>query len=394
MSSSSSHDAAAPPDFTGLTIDRYELMAIAGTGAFGTVYVSRDTATAERVAIKCMVQAEEGTKAYEVQQDEIALHYAVHEHPNVVSFREHFAYQGYLFLVMEYVQGGAVVDALEHGVFEDKPELAKQAIFEMFDAVEHLHKNGVYHRDIKPDNILCNEDGSHFRLADFGLATTSRTTKRAGGTASYMPPESFDCTQKYHCPQVGDKWAVSVLFVALITGRYPWSAAKRDDRHYAAFLHDKDHHFRITLGLSTQVSDLLKRCFDEDASKRPTITEMRRELESIESFSNPSDCPKSIPQSFPASSCSVHPVIEFDSSDWDEDSESDALESAAPASPPAILVQIAVRIRVDDAKSSSSLQRPLHDYLAGLSIKAVESRSVLNDLPAPPTQVSVAQACT
>nr|GAT53042.1 predicted protein [Mycena chlorophos] len=355
MSSSSSHDAAAPPDFTGLTIDRYELIAIAGTGAFGTVYVSRDTTTAERVAIKCMVQADEGTKAYEVQQDEIALHYAVHEHPNVVSFREHFAYQGYLFLVMEYVEGGAVVDALEHGVFEDKPELAKQAILEMFDAVEHLHKNGIYHRDIKPDNILCNEDGSHFRLADFGLATTSRTTERAGGTASYMPPESFDHTRKYHCPQVGDKWAVSVFI---------------------------------------QVSDLLKRCFDEDASKRPTITEMRREIESIESFSNPTDCSKSIPQSFPSPSCSVHPVIEFDSSDWDDESESDALESTAPASPPAILVEIAVRIRVDHVEPSSSLQRPLHCYLAGLSIKADESRSVLNDLSEPPAQVSVAQACT
>ncbi|KAF7290991.1 Serine/threonine protein kinase [Mycena chlorophos] len=389
MSSSSTPDAATLPDLTGLTVEHYEFMAVLGSGAFGTVYLARDTTTADRVAIKCMVQADEGTKAYEVQQDEIALHYAVHEHPNVVSCGEHFAYQGYLFLVMEYVEGGAVVDALEHGVFEDKPELAKQAIFEMFDAVEHLHKNGIYHRDIKPDNILCNEDGSHFRLADFGLATTSRTTKRAGGTASYMPPESFDHTRKYHCPQVGDKWAVSVLLVSLITGRYPWSSAKRDDRHYAAFLHDRDYHFETTLGLRAEVSDLLKRCFDEDASKRPTITEMRREIDAIQCFSVPRSVPRTVAPHSSSSDLAAQSIIEFDSSDWDDDSDSP--EFTPPATPPRVMIQVTVHVEIEELKPGSSLSAScLRDDLACLSIKAADEPC--EESTEPPTHLPVVQA--
>ncbi|KAF7290973.1 Serine/threonine protein kinase [Mycena chlorophos] len=344
---SSSNPASLLPDFTGLTVDRYNFVRVLGSGAFGKVYLARDTSTGDHYAVKCMVQPDAGTQADIDQEREIALHYAVHEHTNVVSFVEHFTYQGYVFVIMEYVQGGDLLDAIERGLFHQKPELVKTTITQVLDAVEFLHKNGIFHRDIKPQNILCNEDGSHPRLTDFGFATQSPISRRACGTPAYVPPESFEYTVDSHSPRAGDMWALAVLLLNLVIGRQAWDSAEHDNHHYAMFLGNEDY-LESGLGLSAELSALLKRCFDEDATRRPTLAEMRRELDSIEPLSDGRLGPQ---QAVPPPSSS-RTIIEFDSSDWDEEeSESGTPDSTPPATPPMVHIEIAVHVEVDEKKT-------------------------------------------
>ena len=165
-----------------------------GHGSGGVVFraidTSPDTAGPGEYAVKCMLKAAEGSLHYQFQRREIHYHSMVSSHPNVVTLHRVVEEGRYLFLVLDYCPGGDMFKFLtqRHRYCRDD-ELVRQVFVQLIDAVHACHTTGIYHRDIKPDNIMCNEDGTAIRLGDFGLSTASKSSSNFGaGTTGYMSP--------------------------------------------------------------------------------------------------------------------------------------------------------------------------------------------------------------
>ncbi|KAF7325226.1 Protein kinase domain-containing protein [Mycena kentingensis (nom. inval.)] len=280
------------PDLTGTVIDDgiLELVELIGHGAYGKVYKARDTLELEPTfyAVKCMPRYEPGTRGYFIQEEELRIHQSVSDHPRVVTLYRHFTTEHFLFLVLEYVESGdffrALVDRQE---FRGRPDKIKAVFHEILDGVELLHRNSIFHRDIKADNLLCDEDGMNVRFADFGLSTQKMMSTQFGcGSRFYMSPESiYDATADgCYSARSSDLWAVGVLFANLVTGRHPWASADYEDPHYVAFRNNSGYLERM-LRLTPDASAFLEWCFAENPRRRPTIAQMRAEVDAMEFFS-------------------------------------------------------------------------------------------------------------
>ena len=188
------------PDFTNATIDngRLRLVELLGEGAYGLVWRAVDETSAasssnpepKQYAVKIMEKADPETRRGRFQEREVSTHLSVHDHPNIVSVHGVFECPFFVYIVLEFCPGGDLMDALiDRLLYTRKDALLKSVFLQILDAVEYCHDHGIYHRDLKPDNILVNKDGSEIKLADFGLATTSKVSDIFGcGSGYYMAP--------------------------------------------------------------------------------------------------------------------------------------------------------------------------------------------------------------
>ena len=123
---------------------------------------------------------------------EIYYHNLVSSHPNIVTLHEWFLVTNReeMFLILDYYAGGDLRTYITKGrnPFAGDDRRMKQIVLQICDAVDFIHSKGVFHKDIKPQNILISQDGWKVFLCDFGLATDMRTDSRGGGTAPYMSP--------------------------------------------------------------------------------------------------------------------------------------------------------------------------------------------------------------
>ncbi|KAJ3412287.1 Serine/threonine-protein kinase 33 [Chytridiales sp. JEL 0842] len=184
---------------------KYVLGRKLGQGSFGTVRILFDKSNDTIVHACKMIRKKRGSRlSYEQQQREVAIMKIV-RHRHIVQLREVFETPKKVFLVMEFCEGGELVEKIRMRRYCSEPD-ARVIMTRIADAVGYLHDHGVVHRDIKPENILLStEDPSdpfNLKLSDFGLATfTDKCTMMANvvGTPLYMDTlysqgESEDCT--------------------------------------------------------------------------------------------------------------------------------------------------------------------------------------------------------
>jgi serine/threonine protein kinase len=186
------------PSFAGRFLDhgRYRLFNHVGSGAYGKVYraidVSHRSSKKQSLAIKCLnKQSRTESSAYALQlRRELENHKLVSGHPNIVKFHRCFSDGLYVYVVLDFCDGGDLFSAItKKQLFHRNDRLTKSAFVQLIDAVAHCHKLGVFHRDIKPENILCSDDGSEIRLSDFGLSIMSPYSRDFGcGSSYYMSP--------------------------------------------------------------------------------------------------------------------------------------------------------------------------------------------------------------
>ncbi len=172
---------------------RYEILSEVARGGMGVVYRAKDKQNGEVVAMKVLL-AGEGANEDEMARFEREARAASRlSHPAIVGIREAGSIEGKPFITMEYIDGKSLSRILrEEGPLP--PKRALEILEEVTEAVDHAHKKGVIHRDLKPGNVLIDKTG-HAHLTDFGLAkqvgTESQLTKTGTqlGTPAYMPPE-------------------------------------------------------------------------------------------------------------------------------------------------------------------------------------------------------------
>ena len=181
---SSNPPRAAPP-----SIKDFEVIKPISKGAFGSVFLAKKKSTADYYAIKVLKKADMVAKNQVTNvKAERAIMMWQGESDFVAKLYWTFANKDYLFLVMEYLNGGdcaSLIKALG-GLPED---WSKRYLAEVVLGVEHLHSRGIIHRDLKPDNLLIDHQG-HLKLTDFGLSRMGLVgrQKRALNPSSDEPP--------------------------------------------------------------------------------------------------------------------------------------------------------------------------------------------------------------
>jgi serine/threonine-protein kinase len=201
--------------------NKYRIEDIIGRGGFGHVYRAREQLTGETVAIKELIP---GLGDQEMVQRFIREARATLRltHPHIARTYGIFQDRGTYYLAMEYLPGGSLADRLQRGALS-VGEAVRIAI-DLCEALTYAHDKGVVHCDIKPANVLFDEDGE-VRLADFGIAHVSEqmmtrqlftATGVAMGTVQYMPPEQLEGVRDD--PRL-DVYAIGAMLYEMVAGR-------------------------------------------------------------------------------------------------------------------------------------------------------------------------------
>lgn len=151
------------------TIKDYEVLKAISKGAFGSVFLAKKKITGDYVAIKCLKKRDMIAKNQILNvRSERAVMMKQTDSPYVVQLYNSFQTRDYLYLVMEYLNGGDCSTLLKMlGTLGN--EWAKRYIAEVVVGIDDIHRRGIIHRDLKPDNLLIDSKG-HLKLTDFGLS--------------------------------------------------------------------------------------------------------------------------------------------------------------------------------------------------------------------------------
>ncbi|NNG16698.1 MAG: protein kinase [Gemmatimonadales bacterium] len=205
------------------TIGDYEVLAELGRGGMAAVYLAHDLALDRKVAIKVLFPAlltGEGAAERFMREARTA---ASLNHPNIIPIYAVKEHESLLYIVMRFV-GGRGLDS----VLEERPTLpipmVKAILNEVGEALGYAHRRGVIHRDIKPGNILLDEEGRAV-ITDFGIAKVSAAdsiTRTGGvvGTPSYMSPEQ--CTAG-EVTGASDQYSLGLVGYEMLTGDRPFT---------------------------------------------------------------------------------------------------------------------------------------------------------------------------
>lgn len=214
------------------TLQGYKDLELIGGGGFGTVYRARQTSINREIAIK-IIKSEHANKPEFIRRFESEAQLVARlEHPHIVPLYDYWRDTSGAYLVMRYLKGGSVHDELQKGAYE----LTSIATLldQIASALDFAHRQQVIHRDIKPGNILLDEDGNAY-LGDFGIAKDltvqdSHTNPDAlVGSLDYISPE-----QARSEPVTGrtDIYSLGVVLFELLTGDHPFKETSRVERLY------------------------------------------------------------------------------------------------------------------------------------------------------------------
>ena len=210
--------AAAFPDL--------EILDLIGHGGMSAVFRARQPRLDRMVAVKVLPKSLAATPGFAERFTREGRVLARLSHPNIVTVHDFGESGGFCFLIMEYVDGVNLRQAMRAGRFT--PEQALNIIPVMCEALQYAHSQGVLHRDIKPENILLDAKG-RVKIADFGIAKILNEDGDGGmmltqsgarlGTAPYMAPEQIE--KPGSVDHRADIYSLGVVFYEMLTGELP-----------------------------------------------------------------------------------------------------------------------------------------------------------------------------
>ena len=207
----------------GTVIGRYRITGSLGRGATGVVYRAVDETLGREVAIKILsseIAESDVTKRFRTEAKALARL----NHPGIATIYELFSSGPDLLMVMEFVPG----QTLEHVSDREGPMQPARAAYlvdRILSALEHAHRAGIIHRDMKPANVMVTADGG-VKIMDFGIARVRGVEhitldECMMGTPAYMAPEHVRGAE---VDERADLYAVGVIFYRLLTARLPFDA--------------------------------------------------------------------------------------------------------------------------------------------------------------------------
>lgn len=220
--------------------EEYELGDVLGEGGFSKVRLATHRASGEQYACKIIPLPKPGNRVNENMSDRAAILKEIDvlldlDHPNVVCLREYFVERNKVYLIMELLRGGELLEAvLEQGHYSEND--ARTIFRQLIKCLQYLHAKGVVHRDVKLDNLLLVEprDIKHIKIADFGFAKKVSggrlEMKTVCGTPEYIAPEVIEklmgpqekqLKDTYYGPPC-DLWSAGIVLYMLLAGLPPF----------------------------------------------------------------------------------------------------------------------------------------------------------------------------
>ena len=197
--------------------NKYYFVKDLGSGGYGKVFLAKEKVSNRYVAIKQLNSTDKEEQEDIIHEIEMVSKF---EHPNIVTYYHHFWEEDRLFLVMEYCSGGSLCDKINEGKIEVSDALLW--IQTLASCLRVVHKKGIIHHDIKPDNIVFSQNGT-IKIADFGIAN------RNIGTRSYLSPESFAWDNNTKQDPRIDIYALGVTLMVLLIGKNPFAYLTQEE---------------------------------------------------------------------------------------------------------------------------------------------------------------------
>jgi serine/threonine protein kinase len=208
--------------FRGQIIGKYKILQTIGSGGFGTVYLAEDTWIDKKVALK--VPHKQNLDFGELLREPRLL--ATLNHPNIVTILTAEKQENVFFIVMEFVPGETLESIIARdGALDVGTSLDYTC--QICNAVDHAHRQGVIHRDLRPSNVIVTGNGLA-KVADFG---TSRFLEIAAhgttviGSPPYMAPEQFQGKAVF----ASDIYSLGVTMFQMLTGMLPYDTPSPAD---------------------------------------------------------------------------------------------------------------------------------------------------------------------
>lgn len=256
--------------------DRYKFIRQLGRGGFAEVWLAEDVKTGVQVAVKVYAPGggldENGIKIF---TQEFAVVFDMN-HTNLLRPTHYDIFEQQPYLIMPYIKNGSAFKYLADGQTIPEDECWKM-LHDVAAGLAYLHEKTppLIHQDIKPDNIMIDDEG-HYLITDFGISARVRSTIRgaqaqeqSGGTLAYMGPERFSSNPKPI--MASDVWSLGAMMYELMTGLPPFG-------NHGGVLQKNGADIPIIEGdYSQDLKDIIYKCLEKETWDRPSARKIEEQ---------------------------------------------------------------------------------------------------------------------
>ncbi|XP_020593761.1 LOW QUALITY PROTEIN: CBL-interacting serine/threonine-protein kinase 11-like [Phalaenopsis equestris] len=265
---------------TKVLLGKYELGRLLGCGSSAKVYLARNLRTGQTVAIKCFskLRLSKSELVNHVKREISILRLL--RHPNIIHLHEVLASRSKIYLVLDYVKGGELFERV-FNAGRLSENLCRRYFQQLISSVGscptqelgYCHSRGVFHRDLKLENLLLDENGD-LKVSDFGLSAIPDMVQADGlfhtlcGTPAYVAPEIL--AKKGYSAATVDLWSCGIILFVLFTGYLPFN----DSNLMAMYRKIYRGEFRCPKWTSFELRHLIGRLLDKNPETRITVEEI------------------------------------------------------------------------------------------------------------------------
>ncbi|KAH9724348.1 CDPK-related kinase 4 [Citrus sinensis] len=257
---------------------KFELGKEVGRGHFGHTCCAKGkkgTLKGKVVAVKIISKAKmTSALAIEDVRREVKILKALSGHKHMIKFHDAFEDANSVYIVMEFCEGGELLDRILSRGGRYLEEDAKTIVEKILNIVAFCHLQGVVHRDLKPENFLftTREEDAPLKVIDFGLSDFVRPDQRLNdivGSAYYVAPEVLH--RSYNVE--GDMWSIGVITYILLCGSRPFWARTESGIFRSVLRADPNFHDSPWPSVSPEAKDFVRRLLNKDHRKRMTAAQ-------------------------------------------------------------------------------------------------------------------------
>ena len=261
---------------------RYQLISVVGGGGMAHVYKARDNVLGRIVAVKLLREQYTDDSQFVVRFRREAQAAANLAHPNIVNVYDVGQDGDLHYIVMEYIAGASLKEVITASAPFPANKAATIAI-QILAGLEYAHRNGLIHRDIKPQNVLIGPDGT-VKVTDFGIAksVSDLGLTEAGlalGTAHYFSPEQ---AKGERVVPASDIYAVGVTMYEMLTGKLPFESDSIMGLAYKHISEPPQAPRELNPGIPARLEAIVLKALAKDSNERfASAAEMERALRAM-----------------------------------------------------------------------------------------------------------------
>ena len=258
--------------------ESFILLKILGSGTFGNVILVKDKQSGLERAAKELIKGTFDQNQFTgfLQELVILKSFVIsnQDHPSVMKFYEVVETSTRFYIITEYLSGGQLFERLSKTPVVNEKVAAKY-MFNVIISLNYIHKNGLTHKDIKPENLLLEFDApdAHLKLVDYGFSLLKKTatgTKGPVGSVTYMPPEKFKSEET----DKSDIWSMGVILFIILSGRVPFQGKTDSETMQKILNKPLSMSSKAWETVSDDAKSLVARMLDKDPENRPSAEEI------------------------------------------------------------------------------------------------------------------------